>query len=83
MGQALALLLPSPSQLLPHEFGGAARLDREVNKPSATESSFPTREKAEAQEQWRHFGQHVLLSDVVSPMDETREKSCSTLMDHT
>ena len=79
MGQASSVGLPSLWQLLPHGFGGAAALDREVNKPTAAESSFPTRERTEAGEQWRPFGHHVPLSDVVSPTSGTRERSAETV----
>ena len=79
MGQASSVGLPSLWQLLPHGFGGAAALDREVNKPTAAESSFPTRERTEAGEQRRPFNHHVHLSDVVSPMNGTRERSAGTV----
>ena len=72
MNQASSVALPSLWKLLPHGYGGAPRLDREVNTQSATEASLPTRDKAESQERWQPFGQHVLLSDVVSPMAETQ-----------
>ena len=68
MNQASSVALPSLWKLLPHGYGGAPRLDTQ----SATEASLPTRDKAESQERWQPFGQHVLLSDVVSPMAETQ-----------
>lgn len=79
MGQASSVALPSLWELLPHGFGGAPGLDREVNTPSTTEASFPTRDKAEAQDRWQPFGDHVLLSDVVSPVNETLRTRCTTV----
>ena len=79
MGQASSAALPSFWELLPHGFGGAPGLDREVNTPSTTEASIPTRDKAEEQEQWQPFGDHVLLSDVVSPMNERQATSCTAV----
>lgn len=74
MGQATSVALPSLWELLPHGYGGAAGIDREVNASSAAEPRFPARDKAEAQERWHPFGRHVLLSDVVRPGWVVQEK---------
>ena len=74
MGLASGIGLPSLWQLMPHSYGGAAGFDRAINTPSIADAAIQTRGKTETQEQWHPFGRHVLLSDVVRNLCETRRE---------